>query len=551
MSDHENRIKHLGSHPGLRTIAACAALLGLAYLAYHVAFENAFYNDDALFLNHAGRALADPARFMNERPLGYFRPVFVAYMAVARAAFGLEPARYFALGIALHGLAAILLWRVARRVLPAPAALAAAATYACFFPHAEAVLWIAAHNTILAVVLALAATIAFQGSIEPGTHSASYLRRILLAGLLAALAVATKEPAIVVLPWIAGVVVSTRGVAALFQRPAMIAGLVVLAMTAAAVLPNARLVGSMSEIAASADDDPDAGTGARAGAGAGARTDAAPAGEFRVQLSAFDPTRVLGAAPWMFSPERHARGELEPWLGAAILLAFATLGIFRKDLRKPVFLGCVLLVSGLIPACLNTQQSANGARHYYFATTGSAVLTGALYAFIAGSRRRPGGDPEKTRALDRARPALAIGALIVLCGAHARSVTNTSRTDYRQISNAQTGLARSLKNPLSTGDELVITEPWIDNRTHLAEFLYLYHGVSDDRVRMMSIGRDKARATFEAMTRNGLRVLDCSQAGPVILWKNVPATRTAAPGIARGIGDLRSPKVRFAKILPP
>ena len=91
-----------------RPLAVLVACLALAFAVYWPSLRGGFYNDDAMFLNMSTRVLEDPAQLFAQNALGYFRPTWLAYMAVQKAAFGLEPFGYHVVGVALHGLTGFL-----------------------------------------------------------------------------------------------------------------------------------------------------------------------------------------------------------------------------------------------------------------------------------------------------------------------------------------------------------------------------------------------------------------------------------------------------------
>jgi len=131
-----------------------------------------------------------------EGSVGYWRPLTVLALRAAYALGGGAPLGFHALSLALHFLAALAAWRLARLLLgDGRAAFAAALLFALHPVHVESVAWISAVNDPLFGLLALVSLGAFVSWRQRGSPGVPF--GAALAFLLALLA---KEQAIAVLP---------------------------------------------------------------------------------------------------------------------------------------------------------------------------------------------------------------------------------------------------------------------------------------------------------------------------------------------------------------
>jgi hypothetical protein len=436
-----------------------------AFAVYGPALGNAFYNDDALFLNHARRIVEHPTRLFTERPIGFFRPVYSAYVVLQWLLFRLQPAGSFALGIVLHGVTTFLVYRLARRLLRATApALLAAAAFLCIFGHCEAILWIAAQNTALVCAFAVAAVLLNLRAVERGGWGAA------LATLLAVLATLyTKEPGVVVLAWIPVVTAAVFGVRRCFTAPALrIFGLMVLALALFA-LTNGRFTRAVSG-------------------------DAAPVAESRTSLSSLSASRLLAVSGALLVPAPVDDSEW-PWWPGLLLLAAVLLGtlVLRPDLLGAAAASVALLLTGAAPACITSILQANGSRFFYLPTVGLALLVGIVASLPMG--------PGRTRQGWRIVRPVGAALLLLGCLVHALAIRDLNARDFRVTSHRQTRFAIEVGDNLrAAGDRPVfLLDPPIDNAMHMQEFLQLFQGVAAQRLRHDGIARGRGDAVLAAL----------------------------------------------------
>jgi hypothetical protein len=490
-------------------IVVLALCLAVSLMAYAPSLTDGFYNDDALFLNHAGRVLEQPSLLLTERPLNYFRPTYGAFLAVQRAAFGLWAGGYHAVGVLLHALTGLLVGRLAWRALKDPlAALAAALVFVAFFSHSEGVLWIAAQNSVLAVFLCLAAVLCNLWAASKGG-----LFRAALVAVLVLLALWAKEPSAVLLAWLPLCEVALCGVRRLFLRGSLVRYGLVAAAVVVWYVGNARL-------------------------GEAFLDESATQGlEIRATLGFVTLDGVLGATAWLYSPFVHGHEQARWWTGAALLSAVVGWTAWRRrELLPAVLLGAMLLLTAMVPASMTRLQQINSSRLYYFPTVGAALIAGVAMAGVCG---RDG------HALPRRWFGIAL--LAIYLGTLGLAIRDLDRRDYGPISREQTRLAVQLGERLGEGPAanppraLVLLEPWIDNPMHLAEFVQLYAGRAPARVGRENIPRAEADAWLARRRRlePEVPVLDWSEAdGLVPATGAPPGNRNSAPGNPRRAADL-------------
>ncbi|HEX9052017.1 MAG TPA: hypothetical protein VF841_15915 [Anaeromyxobacter sp.] len=140
----------------LSGILSALALVALATAAYAVVFGAGFVSDDHAVLDPSGfvsRPLADVWR--GKGVFDYY-PVTWTVMWLEARLFGEQPLGYHVVAVALHGLAAVALWR-ALGSLEVPGAWIGAALFAVHPAAVESVAWVAETKNPLSSALAFAA----------------------------------------------------------------------------------------------------------------------------------------------------------------------------------------------------------------------------------------------------------------------------------------------------------------------------------------------------------------------------------------------------------
>jgi tetratricopeptide (TPR) repeat protein len=181
----EPRRKHVErTHPGPRQAAprqasrlapvlAAGLLVLMTAAAYWPASRCGYiWDDDEYFrLNPAVHAADGLGRiwFDVKATPQYYPLVFTTFWVEYRM-WGLDPAGYHLVNIALHALGSVLLWRVLR-LLEIPAAWAAAAVFALHPVHVESVAWITERKNVLSGVFYFGSAWAYFRSV-PGLNRA-------------------------------------------------------------------------------------------------------------------------------------------------------------------------------------------------------------------------------------------------------------------------------------------------------------------------------------------------------------------------------------------
>jgi hypothetical protein len=445
--------------PGRAALLRFAILLGAALACYGPALGNGFYLDDAVFLNQARDILEDPARVWTARGMHFVRPVWNAFNAAEFAAFGLNPAGYFAAGILLLASTGFLVWLVARRVLPGEAApLVAALAFVGSFAYSEATLWMCAQSSLLVVACTVLAVHFHLRAIEKGGWLGPALTALaVLAALFA------KESGITVLVWIPLAEASCFGWRHCFTRRALARYAAIGVAAALYLLSHQWLLDTLlrpSEVDRSATRA----TGANITLG-----------------------RVAGTFAWLFSPVLQTADDLRPWLGALLAaVAIATVLLARREAARAVLLGTGLAVTGLFQASSFSLPIPSSARHYALSGVGAALVVGSLFAVFwrsgPGSRRGP------------RLGSVGLCLIALYLGLHARSIHALNARLFRPDSRAQTGLARELGKVVrdERGSAVYLVEPPIENVAHLRHMLRLFHGLDPARVTSFHRPREAA-----------------------------------------------------------
>jgi len=179
--------------------APWVALLALVLLAYLPALRAGYVWDDPVLTENPlitspdglWHFWAEPSRNVHE---SHYWPVVYSTFWFEYRLWGLRPLGYHLDNILLHGLCAVLLWRLLRR-LEVPGAWLGAALFALHPVHAESVAWVIERKDVLSGAFCLGAALAyweFDASRRHGSYAAALA--------LFALALLSKS-SVIVLPF--------------------------------------------------------------------------------------------------------------------------------------------------------------------------------------------------------------------------------------------------------------------------------------------------------------------------------------------------------------
>jgi len=162
-------------HSGRTPLLMVVGLLLLTGLVYAPTLGLGFVWDDNALVIDYGDVLADPARLLASLTTdlwsagddhivdsGYYRPLMLVSLAVDRLLFGLDAWGYHLHSVLWHLLSLVLLFSLLRKLLGDMPALMGAALFALHPVHAEAVIWIAARNDLIAAALVLFVLVLLQ-----------------------------------------------------------------------------------------------------------------------------------------------------------------------------------------------------------------------------------------------------------------------------------------------------------------------------------------------------------------------------------------------------
>jgi len=175
-----------------RTVLLAALAFLLALVAYVPAFSGPFVWDDQTLLLRKEIAQLQPLQVYLSRPFwlsadwaggaAYYRPLSILSLALDQAVHGANPAGFHFTNLLLHGVNAMLVLGLGRRLGARPElALLGALAFAWFPRLTEAVAWISGRTDLLATSFALGALLVTLGSGRGRTYTAAVL---LLLGLL-------------------------------------------------------------------------------------------------------------------------------------------------------------------------------------------------------------------------------------------------------------------------------------------------------------------------------------------------------------------------------
>lgn len=198
-----------------RSLVLALALLLLTVVAYLPALDNGFVwdDDDYVTANPTLRS-ADGLRriWLEPGAVPQYYPLTFTTLWLDYQIGGLNPFGYHLVNVLLHGLAAVLVWLVLRR-LAVPGAWLAAAVFAVHPVHVESVAWITERKNVLSGALYLGAMLAYlryAGVGAPRDAAAAASRSwvlyglslaLFVAGLLAKTVVCTLPAALLLILW--------------------------------------------------------------------------------------------------------------------------------------------------------------------------------------------------------------------------------------------------------------------------------------------------------------------------------------------------------------
>ncbi|HNW93960.1 MAG TPA: hypothetical protein PKM88_13710 [bacterium] len=301
---------------------------------------------------------------------GLYNPVTICSYALNYRRTGLQPGPFHCTNIALHLIAVVLVFFLARRLHDAPGvALLAAALFALHPLQVETVAWISARKELLCGVFSLGAVLAHSAARRHGTwwRHAITVSCYLLA--LGSLPIAAMLPLLfVVLDWYLGVNPFTRRrlvVTALL----LLAALPVLAANLIVALPSAEDVARPAGLASA------------------------------IMISAFTVLRsfVTAALPLALAVRYHYPPPALPATAAATfaILALVLLALhLRRRSRLPLFalLWWMLLLLPTLPVvALGSDRAARAPhdRYLYLPLAAAAVATAAALHALGQRRHRP------------------------------------------------------------------------------------------------------------------------------------------------------------------
>jgi tetratricopeptide (TPR) repeat protein len=172
-------------------------------VAYLPAASGTFlWDDDAHVTRPELRALGGLWRIWTDfGATQQYYPLLHTAFWVEHRLWGNAAAGYHLVNIVLHGLSAVLLLRILRR-LEIPGAAVAAAVFALHPVHVESVAWISEQKNTLSLVFYLAAALAYLG-FDEGRRRKDYVQAsgLFVLGLLTKTVVATLPAALLVVFW--------------------------------------------------------------------------------------------------------------------------------------------------------------------------------------------------------------------------------------------------------------------------------------------------------------------------------------------------------------
>lgn len=178
-----------------RTIAAGALLFAMLALAYFPATQAGFIWDDDVYVTNNETLTAPDGLaaiwLQLDSNIQYYPLVFTSYWIESRL-WGLAPAGFHVVNILLHGLCALLLWRVLTQ-LQVPAAWLGAAVFALHPVQVESVAWVTERKNVLSGVFYMGSALAYlRYALRPPARSGRSIALYILSLLFFACAVLSK-----------------------------------------------------------------------------------------------------------------------------------------------------------------------------------------------------------------------------------------------------------------------------------------------------------------------------------------------------------------------
>ena len=201
-----HRLASLVATVSPRDARTALALGVLAVVSYVPALSGGFVWDDVIFAEepviHAASGLGSiwfsPADIKNE---GHYWPLVYSSFWLEHKLWGLNPAGYHAVNIALHLLNCLLLWRLMLR-LRVPGAAVIAAVFAVHPVHVESVAWIIERKDVLSGLFYLSAVLVWIRFVQAPRPARYALALVLFtAGLLSKSVVVTLPAALLIWHW--------------------------------------------------------------------------------------------------------------------------------------------------------------------------------------------------------------------------------------------------------------------------------------------------------------------------------------------------------------
>jgi tetratricopeptide (TPR) repeat protein len=195
-------IRGIPNHSDRQLWAPLLLLTAVTVLVYAVSFFNGFVRDDEVIIVNNPQTLSlhnvSDVLFAPDVIKPYYRPLNRATYLLDYRIAGMNPAWYHGINIAIHAGNVLLLYLVCRRLFSdRTAAFIAALLFAVHPANSEAVNFISARNTILALFFSLASLLTFIKAKDQGTRWPLFSAALFLCGLL------SKETAFMLIAMIA------------------------------------------------------------------------------------------------------------------------------------------------------------------------------------------------------------------------------------------------------------------------------------------------------------------------------------------------------------